>query len=188
MPTPVHLLTNPKPDKREDTFVVALNGVVQNDILIPIGDGRGIEVLDVTFTPLQTMTLPGAGTATITVGILANAITGTPTRRATWRLDTANTTMNLTASRTNALRVSTDAVIETNPVTVTTDLAITGNALPVGALPWVSNRAGQTASKIAYAECPACVTVDYTPSAAADETGGVEVRVLWQYADTGREI
>ena len=188
MPTPLALLTNPSPDKHEATFVVALNGVIQNDILIPVGDGRGIELLDVTFTPLETMTLPTNGTATIAVGILANAITGTATRRATWRLNQANTTMVLAASRTNALRVSTDAVIETNPVTVLQDLAVTGLALPVGALPWISNRAGQTASKIAYAECPACVTVDYTPSVGADETGGVEVRVLWQYADTGREI
>lgn len=180
---------------QEASCLVSLNGTAQSFTLALVGDGRRMCIEDVTFTPLVDLTKPAAGTpAIITVGSPQES--GEMRRRVSWRLDSTNTSMDLTAAKENYLRASKNAVPDTLAENVSLSYTTTatpadaggvhGIVYPSTGLAWRNGTPGVMAD-MATVDAPALIACQYTPSGGAGEAGMVVVHVLWSYADTNRK-
>jgi len=165
--------TNPEVVRHEACKVVTLTpGVAQSDILLSVGDGRTIEIVDVTFTSLVNGMVQSGGTAIVTVGILNSAVSGTPTRKVEFKV-VQGTTVDADLVAGTQYRLSREGTI-------------TGTDGVVYSATWPSTSPLRTVPRGALVASPSVVTYEYTQSSGADETGAVEVRVFWRYADNGR--
>lgn len=167
-------------DHYESKVVVAFNGIAQSDILESVGDGRLVELLDVTFTNVAALTV--AGTSTVSVGIQAGTYLTTPSRRCTLRLGAGTSSADKASGVKKRLSVSGAADTGSNLGCVYTTTATGG-----GATNWMSSPATITdAPRGARCSSPSVITYDYTPT--VGDVGAIEVRVLWKYVDTGRDL